>query len=730
MSMARMLICCLLALGGCGPDREGFEALADMRPMRPHEDPYAEAPLGCVGEPCRDERSCPPDYRCIDGACVASTRACTSDLDCAGDTRCVRRACVAYDACVQLEPFRRACRDARFPGDAPLAPLAVRCQNAGWNSTSQPVIADLDGDARPEIIVQTFPSALLAVRADTCETVFRNQIALRSDGMGSVAVADLDLDRHPEIVAVDDQDRLVVFDGRGNVLAVATQPSLERNIYGHALWSAPAIAELDGMAPPEIVLGSLAARYVGPKAGGPRIDVLWSQESRTPPWGSLSVVADLDGDARPEVISSERIHDGLTGVDKTPRDLAALLPVPFHPQVADFSGDGMPDLLVIESRPEGQVVRVFDLRANRTIFGPYRAESGGVGGPAVIADFDGDGTPDFGLAGEKWLYAYALRCGAVPGTGDPSMLRPRGCTGHEPGLLWSRRIDDRSSGSAGVSAFDTNGDGAAEVFFRDECWLRILSGFSGRTLAAVNITSSTGLETPSVADVDGDGHAEVIVSSDVDIDLFGYCARANRPEADLQSPWLGYTRGLFVLSDPAKQFMPARSVWNQHSYHAANIRDDLSVPMREPAYWQSHNSFRMAQAGYDVPPGRERALPDLTGRIEAVQFPRDCTQAWTLAAQVCNRGAAPAAAPIFASFYDAPPDGVRAAICSARLDVPLSPGQCQRISCMWHSPPIATTRVVLRVADDGKMPRGAVEQCREDNDQDARADVTCFNAPP
>lgn len=714
----------LLVCAACGPSREELPA-----PSPPSTGPMMseaeQAPLDCIGEPCRDDRYCPPEARCIDHVCLASSRDCSDDRDCRGDTRCLRGACVAYEACARLEPFRRACRQARFVGDTALPPLALRCQASDWNSTSLPVVADLDGDGRPEVVTQTFPSALLAVHADTCEPLFRRQVRLRSDGMGSLAVADLDADGHPEIVTVDAEHRLVVFSHRGEPLATAPEPSGERNPYGGSLWSAPALADLDGVAPPEIILGAQVGRYLGPAAGGPRLDLLWSRESQTPPWGSLAIAVDLDEDGRKEVVSSERIHDGLTGADKTPPALRALLPVPFFPQVADFNGDGHPDLLIVESRAGGQVVRVFDYARQQTIFGPYRAGDGGFGGPAVIADFDGDGTPDFGLGGERWFYAYALRC--APERSPDG--RPAGCLGHEPGLLWSRRIDDRSSGSAGVAAFDLNGDGAAEILYRDECWLRILSGLSGRTLTAYNATSSTGIETPTVADIDGDGHAEILVVGDVDVDLFGFCARAERPEADRLSPWLGFSRGLFVLSDPERRFMPTRALWNQHSYHAGNIGDDLIVPSREPPFWQSHNSFRTAQPAFDPRTPPPAALPDLTGRLQPQRFPSDCSAPWTVAAQVCNRGAAPAAAPIFASFYAAAPDGGSPPVCTARLDRGLSPGECAPLSCLWSPPPTGRASLHLRVADAGRPPRTELVQCRDDNDDDALLDLLCYNPP-
>ena len=720
-----MVAASVVVVSACAPSREDAPDSPTVPGKKPPLDDEPAA-LGCTGDPCRDDRYCPPSAHCIDHVCVESSGDCQQDDDCRGDTRCVRGACVAYDACVQLEPFRRACRQAPFVGDAPLPTPEVRCQVTDWNSTSLPVVADLDGDGRPEVVTQTFPSALLAVHGDTCEPLFRKQVALRSDGMGSLAVADLDSDGHPEIVTVDAEHHLVVFSHLGERLATATVPSPERNFYSGPLWSAPAIADLDGTAPPEIILGAQVARYYGPSAGGPRIETLWSHDSRTPPFGSAAIAVDLDEDGRLEVVSGERVYDGLSGADKTPEALRPLLLTPFFPQVADFNGDGHPDLLLVESRPGGQLVRVFDYRRQQTIFGPYRAGEGGFGGPAVIADFDGDGTPDFGLGGERWFYAYALRCAEDPASG----ARPPGCLGHEPGLLWSRRIDDRSSGSVGATAFDINGDGAAEVLYRDECWLRIFSGLSGRTLAAYNATSSTGIETPTVADLDGDGHAEILVTSDVDVDLFGFCARAGRPEADRQSPWTGWSRGLHVLSDPEHRYMPSRRLWNQHSYHAGNIRDDLTVPPVEPAFWKSHNSFRMAQPSFDPHTPPPRALPDLTGRILPQRFPADCSMPWTLAAQVCNRGAATAPGPIFATFYSGPPAAGAPRVCTARLDRSLPVGQCTPLTCLYSPPPTGRVSLHLRVADGGGEPRTDLAQCRQDNDEDVLTDLLCYNAPP
>ena len=101
--------------------------------------------------------------------------------------------------------------------------------------------------------------------------------------------------------------------------------------------------------------------------------------------------------------------------------------------------------------------------------------------------------------------------------------KPADCTGTDPGVLWSKQTRDASSGGTGSSVFDFNGDGTAEVVYRDECWLRVYNGKDGKTLFAANITSNTCLELPVIADVDNDGHADIVVTSD----SYGACGSTN-----------------------------------------------------------------------------------------------------------------------------------------------------------------------------------------------------------
>src|SRR5262249_31880458 len=85
---------------------------------------------------------------------------------------------------------------------------------------------------------------------------------------------------------------------------------------------------------------------------------------------------------------------------------------------------------------------------------------------------------------------------------------PAACQG--PDLRWSQTLVDKSSGVSTAAAFDFDGDGAVELVERDECWLHIWDGRTGKVRAAVPVASRTGYEGPTIADVGGGGPARVL----------------------------------------------------------------------------------------------------------------------------------------------------------------------------------------------------------------------------
>jgi hypothetical protein len=99
-------------------------------------------------------------------------------------------------------------------------------------------------------------------------------------------------------------------------------------------------------------------------------------------------------------------------------------------------------------------------------------------------------------------------------------------------------------------------------------------GDVGQTLMNISRTSWTAIEYPVVADIDNDGSAEAIVVSNL---LFG---------EGPQPPTVQ------VVRDKEDRWIQARRIWNQHTYHVTNVREDGTIPQHEPPHWKQLNTFR------------------------------------------------------------------------------------------------------------------------------------------
>src|SRR6185436_19850681 len=77
----------------------------------------------------------------------------------------------------------------------------------------------------------------------------------------------------------------------------------------------PAIANLDGVGPAEVIMGGQVARYTG--GANPKIEVVWSVPPTSGTWGTISIAEDLDGDGKMEVITGTQVFDGTTGAAKS-----------------------------------------------------------------------------------------------------------------------------------------------------------------------------------------------------------------------------------------------------------------------------------------------------------------------------------------------------------------------------------------------------------------------------
>jgi hypothetical protein len=92
--------------------------------------------------------------------------------------------------------------------------------------------------------------------------------------------------------------------------------------------------------------------------------------------------------------------------------------------------------------------------------------------------------------------------------------------------------------------------------------------------ALVPRSAKTLAEYPVVADVDNDGSAEIVVVSDS-----GFQQQPNRPTVQ-------------VIRDIEDRWIQPRRIWNQHTYHVTNVREDGKIPQFEKPWWQKLNTFR------------------------------------------------------------------------------------------------------------------------------------------
>jgi hypothetical protein len=462
------------------------------------------------------------------------------------------------------------------------------------NVAMTPVVVDMDGDGYPEVV---FSGTI----ADGGDCFYGSYIFVLDGRDGrqkyvsdmfeishstSPAAGDLDGDGIPEVVFATTYQKLLIlrYDMNTSTYVLNIPDGL---LEGVPSWSSVTIANLDQQGTPEIVVGRQAFRADG--------TLLWSGSGS---WGQVicfspnSLVADVDLDGEMEVVAGPTVYNSNGGIKYRNADLP----------------DGFVATANLDSDPQAEIVLVssgwvyileHDLRLVRLTPIP----GGGFGGPPMIGDADGDGTPEIIVAAITQLVAFRA----------------------DLSILWQSTIQDSSSNRTGATLFDFNGDGRAEVIYRDELFLRIYDGPTGQVLWQVPMSSCTWTEYVLVADIDRDGSADIV-------------AVANN------NCGFGPQRGVYVYSDPT--WWPTRSIWNQHQYCITNVNDDGSIPTTEPPSWLLHNTYRLNPTFNPTPP-----LPDLS-----VSVPRYCASTPNLVTvRVGNGGRADANTPFVVAVYDGDP---------------------------------------------------------------------------
>ncbi len=519
--------------------------------------------------------------------------------------------------------------------------------------------------------------------------------------------------------------------------------------YIYVRHGAPAFANFDGDDASEIVFGTTVLDNDG--------TVLFDQDNE---WnrgggafgsngdyiGGISAIADLTGDGYPEIISGRQAwsvswDDSGPGVPDVQLTLLWEFPGPDgFPAIADLDGDGSPEVVLVgDPAPYGDPdgggpeqrngqVQVLNgatgelwcgvdptdamclgnpgLRTQPLLLpGEPGIPGGGRGGPPTIADFDGDGRPEIGIAGAVRYAVYDLnRAGEdiVQPVGDPP-----------PGLgdiyvRWASLTQDSSSNSTGSSVFDFQGDGVAEVIYGDECFVRVYSGLDGTVLFEEANPSATIHEYPIVADVDDDGNSELLVVAN-DFDWEALCGSIP-----------GYTprAGVFAYGDMNDQWVRTRQVWNTHTYHVTNSTSSGLTPAMEDNNWTDPalNNYRQNFQGAGV-----FNAPDLEVSL-SIGLATCLQDEFEVIANVRNTGSIGIGAGVDVSLYRGT-DANGTLVSTQQTNVGLLPGASTDISWLEASPVGGASQDYFVVVDDDDD--AAVTECIEDNNEATAASVAC-----
>src|SRR5207247_1816874 len=135
-----------------------------------------------------------------------------------------------------------------------------------------PLVVDLDGDGTPEIVFHAASASaaagctplgvkLHAIRGD-CTDVWSVDAAFSV--CAQIAAGDVTGDGKPEIVGYDHVNKVVHVIG-GDGKPVADSPTLDdlNTSPGNGQATGPAIADLDGVPPAEIIIGGTVLRVEG-----------------------------------------------------------------------------------------------------------------------------------------------------------------------------------------------------------------------------------------------------------------------------------------------------------------------------------------------------------------------------------------------------------------------------------------------------------------------------------
>lgn len=556
----------------------------------------------------------------------------------------------------------------------------LKCQysHPGIAPYASPMFADVDNDGQVEVVALTYqnPAGFAVINADNC--VEEQVIDVNGDvdaKEGGLALGDVDLDGYVDIfIGVGNRIRRYEYDpGLGSIVLVwetASAAATGRRIHLDIL-------DLNQDGVPEIIpnVGFLVNSVTGYVYAGqiPLID----DEGK----GLFAFSADADpgnapaGEGNVELIRGTEIHrfNFITETWVLVRSLSAYNWITTAAvSIADIDNDCDVDAIV--TNYDDGMLLAWDLQTDAMVGGNtafnYPSE---LGSRINITNIDSDPFPEFVWTGQFRMMAMD---DLINGNGIGS-------------LLWVTTTSD-FSGHTQITSFDFDFDGQSEIVYRDETRLRI---FRGKGTGAVTngypsgplvlldtgdspatCVSGTGMEYPTIGDVDGDDEAEIVISCEDHISI--------------------YESRDFAWGNATK-------IWNTQAYNVVNVNQDGSIPAVLDENYLTFNNF-LSQINPDADDGPEIIpIPDLSITLNAVD--NECSPFYDLMITVCNQGDTTVMNSVPLAIYLGDPTSNATLVDTIILNLNIDNGNCVDLTFSGVDLPLTGGTISTVINDDGQQ---------------------------
>ena len=395
---------------------------------------------------------------------------------------------------------------------------------------------------------------------------------------------------------------------------------------------------------------------------------------------AMSFAANVLGDSPPELICGNTIYH-VNIVSRTDASLNSVtemktialpnrVPQDGNVAVADFNLDGQLDVMVVIDGTQSEItdsayIYAYDPVSENILF--IHSHYAKTIGYPMVGDIDGDGYLEFIYLDYKTPVSSS-RITAMKYNPQIGLQ-----------TKWQATHSDES-GQTSMTLFDFNQDGIMEIVYRDQDKLRIING-SGKShltgndtisfynLYAKSMSAGTWKEYPVVADINGDGAAEIVT-----------CGKVNSG--------LGWVGGELWVIGGVHPWAPARPVWNQYLYNVTNVNKNLTIPTplfdnatvftdpqgvaRRPFNNFLQQATTLDQYGRPFMPLANVTIdgqPQMTVEGDVMTF--DFT--------VCNTGTVAFAAPLYISLYTHLGECVQ----TDEFPQSLQPGECATLQLAY-----------------------------------------------